>query len=75
VEYAPKDLRMAIVESSEGRVGSLVDELLLYCYHYDPATGRYGAIAMNVVRLGGAVTVALLGGFIWLMRRRESYVV
>jgi protein SCO1/2 len=76
VEYSPKELRMAIVESSEGRVGSLVDRLLLYCYHYDPATGRYGAIAMNVVRLGGVVTVALLGGFIWFMRRRENgYVV
>jgi protein SCO1/2 len=71
VEYSPKELRMAIVESSEGRVGSLVDELLLYCYHYDPATGRYGAIAMNLVRLGGAITLALLAGFIWLMRRRE----
>ena len=73
VEYSPKDLRMAIVESSAGKVGSLVDQLLLYCYHYDPASGRYGAIAMNIVRLGGVVTLALLGGFIWVMRRRESY--
>lgn len=72
VEYSPKELRMAIVESSQGTVGSIVDELLLYCYHYDPATGRYGAIAMNLVRLGGAVTLVLLVGFIWLMRRRES---
>jgi protein SCO1/2 len=76
VEYSPKELRMAIVESSQEKVGSLVDQLLLYCYHYDPATGRYGAVAMNLVRLGGAVTVVLLGGFIWLMRRRETgYVV
>lgn len=76
VEYSPKELRMAIVESSQGRVGSVVDQLLLYCYHYDPATGRYGAIAMNLVRLGGVVTLALLGTFIWVMRRRESrYVV
>jgi protein SCO1 len=75
VEYSPKELRMAIVESSEGRVGSVVDQLLLYCYHYDPATGRYGAAAMNLVRLGGAVTLALLVGFIWVMRRREAYVV
>ncbi|MGH9349228.1 MAG: SCO family protein [Vicinamibacterales bacterium] len=72
VEYSPKELRMAIVESGAGRVGSVVDELLLYCYHYDPATGRYGVIAMNLVRLGGAVTLVLLGGFIWVMRRRES---
>jgi protein SCO1 len=76
VEYSPKELRMAIVESGKGQVGSLIDQLLLYCYHYDPATGRYGVIAMNLVRLGGAVTVVLLGGFIWLMRRREGgYVV
>lgn len=76
VEYSPKELRMALVESGEGKVGSLADRLLLYCYHYDPATGRYGVVAMNLVRLGGAVTVALLGGFIWIMRRRESgYVV
>ena len=72
VEYSPKELRMALVESSEGKVGSVVDQLLLYCYHYDPATGRYGVIAMNLVRLGGVVTIVLLGGFIWLMRRRES---
>jgi protein SCO1/2 len=45
---------------------------LLYCYHYDPATGRYSVIAMNLVRLGGAVTLVLLVGFIWLMRRRET---
>ena len=72
VEYSPKELRMALVESSEGHVGSAVDQLLLYCYHYDPTTGRYGVIAMNLVRLGGAVTVVLLGGFIWLMRRGEK---
>ena len=74
VEYSPKELRMALVESSEGKVGSVVDQLLLYCYHYDPATGRYGVTAMNLVRLGGVVTLALLVGFIWLMRRRESAV-
>jgi protein SCO1 len=72
VEYSPKELRMALVESSEGRIGSAVDQLLLYCYHYDPTTGQYGVIAMNVVRLGGAVTLVLLGGFIWAMRRREN---
>ena len=76
VEYSPKELRMALVESSEEKVGSLVDRLLLYCYHYNPATGRYGAIVMNLVRLGGAVTLVILAGFILLMRRREpKYVV
>jgi protein SCO1/2 len=72
VEYSPKELRMALVDSAGGRIGSAVDQLLLYCYHYDPATGRYGAIAMNLVRLGGAITVVLLGGFIWLMRHQET---
>ena len=72
VEYSPKELRMALVESGDGKVGSLVDTLLLYCYHYNPAAGRYGAIAMNLVRLGGAVTALFLGGFIFLMRRREA---
>lgn len=72
VEYSPKELRMALVESGDGRVGSAVDKLLLYCYHYDPATGRYGVIAMNLVRLGGVLTVALLAGFILLMRWREG---
>jgi protein SCO1/2 len=71
IEYSPRELRMALVESGDGKIGSAVDKLLLYCYHYNPATGRYGAIAMNVVRLGGAVTVLFLGGFIFLMRRRE----
>jgi protein SCO1/2 len=72
VEYSPKELRMAMVESSQGTIGSAVDQLLLYCYHYDPATGRYGLVAMNLVRLGGAATVIALAGFIWLMRRREA---
>ena len=53
IEYSPKELRLALVESGQGHIGSLVDELLLYCYHYDPANGRYGAVVMNLVRLGG----------------------
>jgi protein SCO1/2 len=72
VEYSPRDLRMALVESGKGQVGSLVEELLLYCFHYDPTTGRYGLIVMNLVRLGGLVTVALVAGFILLMRRRDK---
>jgi len=71
VEFSPKDLRLALVDSGKGRVGSVVDELLLYCYQYDPSHGRYGAVFMNIVRLGGVVTVILTAGFILLMRRRE----
>jgi protein SCO1/2 len=72
VEFSPKDLRLALVESSHGKIGSLVEELLLYCYQYDPSTGRYGAVVMNLVRLGGVLTVGLIAGFVVLMRRRES---
>jgi protein SCO1 len=73
VEYSPKELRMALVESGQGHIGSAIDELLLYCYHYDPAAGRYGVIVMNLLRLGGALTVAFLAGFILLMRRRDVH--
>ena len=72
VEYSPKELRLALFESGQGHIGSVVDELLLYCYHYDPANGRYGAMVMNLVRAGGVLTVLLMGGFILLMRRREQ---
>jgi len=73
IEYSPKELRLALVESGQGHIGSLVDELLLYCYHYDPANGRYGAVVMNLVRIGGVLTVVLLGTFIALMRWRETH--
>lgn len=71
VEYAPRDLRLGLVEAGRGEIGSPIDQLLLYCYHYDPMTGTYGAVAMNLVRAGGALTVLALGVFIAVMRRRE----
>ncbi len=71
LEYSAKDLRLALVESSAGKIGTPADKLLLYCYHYDPATGRYGLMAMNLVRLGGAVTVVVLGAFLLVMWRRD----
>ena len=71
LEYGPRDLRFALIEASEGRVGTAVDSLLLYCYHYDPMTGRYGLVVMRVLRLAGAATVLLLGTFIAVMVRRE----
>ena len=63
---------MALVESGEGRIGTVVEELLLYCFQYDPNSGRYGVVVMNLVRLGGIVTMVLVGGFVLLMRRRDS---
>jgi protein SCO1 len=79
VDFPPKDLRMGLVEASQEKIGNAVDQVLLYCYHYDPATGKYGAIVTNMLRLGAAVTIVLLGGLLlflfWLERaapkRRE----
>ena len=72
VEYGPRDLRLAIVEASAGKVGTPVDSLLLYCYHYDPMTGRYGLIVMRALRLAGAATVLALATFIVVMVRKEK---
>jgi protein SCO1/2 len=71
IDYGPRDIRLALVEASDHRIGTPADRLLLYCYHYDPATGKYGLVLMNVLRIGGVLTVAMIGGFILLMRRRE----
>jgi len=72
IEYGPRDLRYAIVDASNGRVGSAVDSLLLFCYHYDPARGRYGVAIMRLIRAGGAATVLALGAFIFIMVRKEK---
>ena len=71
IEYSARDLRLGLVEASAGKIGSPVDEILLYCFHYDPSTGKYGVVIMNVLRLAGVVTVLILGGFILLMLRRD----
>jgi protein SCO1/2 len=71
VEYAPRDLRLALVEAGEGEIGGLVEAVLLYCFHYDPAIGKYSAMTMNMVRLGGVLTLAVLGGFVLLALWRE----
>ncbi len=71
IEYAPRDLRLGLVEASQGRIGTVVDQALLLCYHYDPAQGKYGVVVMNLVRLGGAVTLVLVGGFLLVAFRRE----
>ena len=71
IEYSPKDLRLGLIEASKNHIGTVVDKLILYCYHYDPTTGHYGAIAMRVLRISGIVTVLLLGGFIITMARRD----
>jgi protein SCO1/2 len=72
VEFPPRDLRLALVEASGERIGSVVDQLLLFCFHYDPATGRYSRVALTAVRAGGVLTMAALGAFIWIMLRRDA---
>jgi len=72
LEYKQRDVRLALVEASRNKIGSATDQLLLLCYHYEPATGKYSAAAMNYVRAGGVATVAGLVGFIVIMIRREK---
>ncbi len=72
VDYAGRDLRLGLVEAADHKIGSAVDALLLFCYRYDPATGKYGAIALNLVRAGGVATVLALGVFMTVMFRREA---
>ena len=71
VEYSPKDLRLGLVEASNNHIGSRVDNILTYCYHYDPGTNKHSLIVARVVQLGGAVTMLSLGGFMLVMFRRD----
>ena len=71
VEYAPKDLRLALVQSSQNKIGNVVDQVLLYCYHYDPRTGKYGAVVSRVLQVAGVITIVVLGGFLIVMFRLE----
>lgn len=72
VDYAGRDLRLGLVEAADHKIGSAVDALMLFCYRYDPATGKYGAIALNMVRAGGVATVLAIGAFMTVMLRREA---
>jgi protein SCO1 len=74
VDFPPKDLRMGLVEASQGKIGNAVDAVLLYCYHYDPATGKYGAMVANILRLAAALTILLLGGLIFILWRLDRSV-
>ena len=73
VDFAPRDLQLSIVEAAGGRIGSLTDRVLLYCYQYDPTSGRYGLLIIRVLQLGGAAVVCalglLIGHTIWRERR------
>jgi protein SCO1/2 len=71
VEYSPRDLRLALVEASQNKIGSPVDQLLLYCFHYDPLTGKYSFVVINALRVAGVATVLSLATFMAVMFRRD----
>jgi len=71
VEYSARDLKFALMEASDMKIGSPVDAVMLYCFHYDPATGKYGFVVMNALQVAGGLTLLLLGGFIGLSLLRE----
>jgi protein SCO1 len=74
VDYAPRDLRLGLVQASNNKVGNVVDQVLLYCYHYDPATGKYGAVITRILRLSGLATILILGiMFAVLVRRGPAH--
>ncbi|HEX8031069.1 MAG TPA: SCO family protein [Vicinamibacterales bacterium] len=71
IDYSPRDVKFALIESSNEKIGTLAEKLLLYCYHYDPAAGNYGFVAMRAVRIGGAVTILALVGFVFVSIRSD----
>ena len=72
IEYSAKDLRLGLVEASDGKIGSPVDQILLYCFHYDPTQGRYGFVVMNLIRAGGAITLVGVVALLFIMRRKNA---
>jgi protein SCO1/2 len=70
IDFAPRDLRLSLVEAADGKIGSSTDRLLLLCFHYDPATGKYGFLIMRVLRIAGALTVVSIGVLVWFVARK-----
>jgi len=73
IQYATRDLRLGLVEASEGKIGTSVDQILLFCYHYDAATGRYSVLVSRLLKLAGAFTILVIGIGIFLLARSEHY--
>jgi protein SCO1/2 len=73
ITYKPRDLRLALVEASGGKVGTPVDQIILTCYRYDPMTGKYGLVISRAMRLAALLTVLAIGGMVIVLRRREHY--
>lgn len=73
VQYPARDVRLGLVEASQGKIGSPTDAVLLFCYHYDPLTGKYGIVVSNVMRIAGGVTILFMAIFLWVLFRSEHY--
>jgi protein SCO1 len=74
IEYPARDLRLGLIETAQNKIGSPVDQLLLYCYHYDPATGKYGAVVMDIVRIAGVLTIIGIVALLLLLKARHTIV-
>lgn len=73
IQFPERDMRLGLVEASEGKIGSPIDQVLLFCYHYDPATGKYGLLISRVIKAAGLATVLAIGALIFALGRREHY--
>ena len=73
IDYPPRDVRLGLVEASAGKIGTPMDHVLLFCYQYDPSSGRYSAMVLRMVRGGGILVVLLILSAIFIFRRRESH--
>jgi protein SCO1/2 len=72
IEFSPRDIKFGLMEASEERIGTPIDNVLLLCYHYDPTTGKYGSLALRAVRIGAIVTVVAFLSFLFVSLRREA---
>ena len=73
IQFPSRDLRLGLVEASEEKIGSPVDQVLLFCYHYDPSTGKYGLLISHIIQAGGALTVLIIGVVVLVLFRGERY--
>jgi protein SCO1 len=72
IEYPGRDMRLGLVDASAGKIGTPIDHVLLFCYHYDPSSAKYSASILKITRLGGVLTILCIVGGIWISRRRET---
>lgn len=72
VRFRPADLRLGLVEAGQGKLGTVIERLILFCYHYDPNAGSYVLFAQNLMKVGGVVTMVVIGAFLFLVWRREG---